>query len=160
LTMELDDISAYRTVVLEGCDGVGKSTLARELARDFGFTIVHSARTPDGINLAERYQRILSQPGRLALDRSFVSELVYGPLRHGGSRLTDTDACDLAALVASREGVLMHLTAPASVIRARLLARDGPAAASPADIEFLIAAYERVVTTLAPYLPVVRFDTQ
>jgi predicted ATPase len=158
--MELGDISAYRTVVLEGCDGVGKSTLARELARNFGFTIVHSARTPDGINLAERYQRILSQPGRLALDRSFVSELVYGPLRHGGSHLTDTDARDLATLVARREGVLVHLTAPASVIRARLLARDSLAAASPADIEILITAYERVVTTLAPYLPVVRLDTQ
>lgn len=156
--MELGGISAHRTVVLEGCDGVGKSTLAQQLARDFGFTIVHSARTPDGINLAERYQRILSRTGRLALDRSFISELVYGPLHHGGSRLTDADACDLAALVARREGVLAHLTAPASVIRARLLARDGPAAASPADIEFLLTAYERVVTTLAPYLPVVRLD--
>lgn len=55
--MELGGISAHRTVVLEGCDGVGKSTLAQQLARDFGFTIVHSARTPDGINLAERYCR-------------------------------------------------------------------------------------------------------
>ena len=73
--------------MLEGCDGVGKSTLAQELARDFGFTIVRSTRTPDGINLAERYQRILSRPGRLALDRSFISELVYGHLHHGGSRL-------------------------------------------------------------------------
>ena len=56
-------------------------------------------------------------------ERSFVSELVYGPLRHGGSRLTDAAACDLAILVARRDGVLVHLTAPASVIRARLLER-------------------------------------
>lgn len=158
--MELGAISAHRTVVLEGCDGVGKSTLAQRLAVDFGFTIVHSARTPDGVSLAERYQRILSRPERLALDRSFVSELVYGPLRHGGSRLTDTDACALATLVARRDGVLAHLIAPASVVRARLLARDGPAAASLADIESLITAYEQVVTTLAPYLHVVRLDTR
>lgn len=158
--MELAVISAHRTVVLEGCDGVGKSTLAQQLSRDLGFTIVHSTRTPDGVNLAERYQQILSRPERLALDRSFVSELVYGPLRHGGSRLTDADACDLAALVAHRDGVLAHLTAPISVVRARLLERDGPAAAPIADIESLITAYERVVTTLAPYLPVVRLDTR
>ncbi|MGH3764052.1 MAG: hypothetical protein ACRDTX_02675 [Pseudonocardiaceae bacterium] len=156
--MELGAISGHRTVVLEGCDGVGKSTLAHQLARDLGFTIVHSVRSPDGVNLAERYQRILSRPERLALDRSFVSELVYGPLRHGCSRLTDADAYDLAALVARRDGVLAHLTAPASVIRARLLERDGPAAASLADIASLITAYERVVTTLAPYLPVVRLE--
>ncbi|MGH3856444.1 MAG: hypothetical protein ACRDR6_23745 [Pseudonocardiaceae bacterium] len=139
---------------------MGKSTLAQRLACDHGFVVVHSGRTPDGVNLAERYQKILSRPGRLALDRSFVSELVYGPLHHGGSRLTDADAGDLAALVARRDGVLAYLTAPASLIRARLLVRDGPAATSPADIEFLITAYERVVTTLAPYLPVVRLDTQ
>jgi hypothetical protein len=59
--MELGVISAHRTVVLEGCDGVGKSTLAQRLALDFGFTIVHSARTPDGVNLAERYRRF--RPG-------------------------------------------------------------------------------------------------
>lgn len=158
--MELRVISAHQTVVLEGCDGVGKSTLAQQLARELGFTIVHSARTPDGINLVERYQQILSRPERLALDRSFVSELVYGPLRHGGPHLTDIDACDLAALVARRDGILAHLTAPASVIRARLLVRDGPAAAPLADIESILTAYERVVTTLTPYLPVVRLDTR
>lgn len=145
---------------LEGCDGVGKTTLAQQLSLDFGFMIVHSARTPDGVDLAERYQQILSRSERLALDRSFVSELVYGPLHHGGSRLTHADACDLAALVARRDGVLAHLTAPASVIRTRLLLRDGPAAASLTDVESLITAYESVVTSLAPYLPVVRLDTR
>ena len=98
-------------------------------------------------------------PGRLALDRSFVSELVYGPLRHGGSRLTDADVGDLATVVARRDGVLVHLTAPASVLRARLLVRDGAAAANLADIESLLTAYEHVVTTLAAYLPVVRLET-
>jgi broad-specificity NMP kinase len=157
--MELSVISARATIVLEGCDGVGKSTLAQRLASDHGFTVVHSGRTPDGVDLAERYRQILSQPGRLALDRSFVSELVYGPLRHGGSRLTDADTYDLTALVARRDGVLVYLTAPASVVRARLVGRDG-AAASLTDIESLIAAYEHVITTLAAYLPVARFDTQ
>lgn len=158
--MELSVISAHQTVVLEGCDGVGKTTLAQHLALDFGFTMIHSTRTPDGVNLAERYQQILSRPERLALDRSFVSELVYGPLHHGGSRLTHADACDLAALVARRDGVLAHLTAPAPVIRTRLLVRDGPAAASLIDVKSLIMAYESVITSLAPYLPVIRLDTR
>jgi hypothetical protein len=46
------------------------------------------------------------------------------------------------------------------VVRARLLARDGPLAASLADIEALITAYERVATTFAAYLPVVLLDTR
>lgn len=158
--MELSDVVDHRTVVLEGCDGVGKSTLAEQLASGHGFTIVHSGRTPDGVNLTQRYRRILARPGRLALDRSFVSELVYGPLRHGGSRLTDSEAFELADLVARRDGVLVHLTAPALTIRARLLVREGPAAASLADIESLISTYERVVAEFAPRLPVVRIDSR
>lgn len=158
--MDLGNITTYRTVVLEGCDGVGKSTLARWLASSHGFAIVHSGRTPDGVDLAERYREILARPGRLALDRSFVSELVYGPLRHGGSRLTDADAGDLAVAVAHRDGVLVHLTAPATTVYARLCVRDGAAAARRADVESLITAYERVVTTLVPYLPIVRIDTR
>ncbi|MDQ3275378.1 MAG: hypothetical protein M3Q39_10210 [Actinomycetota bacterium] len=156
--MQLGDILAHRTVVLEGCDGAGKTSLAERLARDHEFAIVHSGRTPDGVDLAERYRQILIRPGRLALDRSFVSELVYGPLRHGGSRLADADVGDLATAVARRDGVLVHLTAPASILRARLLVRDG-AAASLADIESLLTAYEHVVTAIAAYLPVVRLET-
>lgn len=157
--MELGDLPAHQTIVLEGCDGAGKSTLATRLASGYGFAVVHSSRTPDGIDLAERYRQILARPGRLALDRSFISELVYGPLRHGASRLSDVEARDLAVAVARRDGVLVHLIAPASAIRARLLARDGSAAANLADIKALLAAYERVVTTFAPYLPVWTLET-
>ncbi len=110
--MELSAIPAHQTVVLEGCDGVGKSTLAQQLASDHGFTIVHSGRTPDGVDLAERYRQILSQPGRLALDRSFVSELVYGPLRHGGSRLTDIES-----LITAYERVVPTFAAHLTVVR-------------------------------------------
>ena len=62
--------------------------------------------------------------------------------------------------VARRDGVLVHLTAPATTVHARLRVRDGATAASLTDIESLITAYERVVTTLVPYLPIVRIDTR
>lgn len=127
--------------------------MAQRLAHRYGFTVVHSARTPDGTDLIARYQEILASPGRLVLDRCFVSELVYGPLRHGYSRITLDQAGALAETVAARDGPLIHLTGAPAAIYARLLARDGDTTTSVSEIEELVAAYERVFAALAVLLP-------
>jgi hypothetical protein len=44
-------VGDYQTLVLEGCDGVGKSTLANRLSTHHGFAVVHSAKTPDHLDL-------------------------------------------------------------------------------------------------------------
>jgi hypothetical protein len=61
------------------------------------------------------------------LDRSFISELVYGPLYRGRSRLTSDQALELASTVSARDGVFLLLTAPAATVRSRLTERDGEA---------------------------------
>jgi hypothetical protein len=40
------------------------------------------AQKRDRALLLAKYRSILARPGPLVLDRSFVSELVYGPLEH------------------------------------------------------------------------------
>jgi thymidylate kinase len=153
--------SAHRTLALDGCDGAGKTTLAHQLSTVHGFTVIHSARTPDGIDLTTRYRNLLATPGRLVLDRCFVSELVYGPLRQGRSRITLGQAIELTEVVAAQDGVLVHLTGRPSAIHARLLARDGDTAASASEVEALVTAYERVFAAITARLPsrVIRLDT-
>lgn len=156
--MTLEAVAAHRTVIVEGSDGVGKSTLARALVVHHGFTAVHSPRTPDHQNLVNRYRDLLARPGCLVLDRSFVSELVYGPLYRGGSRLTWPQALELADLVTARHGLFLHLTAPPSTIRHRLKVRDGHAP-SLEEITALAEAYHRTLRALAVDVPVVTCDT-
>ncbi|MEU1015529.1 hypothetical protein [Streptomyces sp. NPDC005898] len=60
------DLAPYRTLVLEGCDGAGKSTLAAHLADQHGFTVVHSPRTPDSLDLIARYRERLREPADTA----------------------------------------------------------------------------------------------
>jgi len=145
-------------IILEGCDGVGKTTLAEELSARHGYMIVHAARTPDGTDLFAKYSAVLERPGPLVLDRSFPSELVYGPLDHGRSRLTLVDVLRLAATAADRGGILVHLTGQPDVIAARLQVRDGHAP-SVQRIRVLTAAYARVVSSLANQIPVITIDT-
>ena len=117
--------AGYSVVVLEGCDGTGKSTLAALLGARRGYTIVRSGRLDDGADLADRYRAVLDQPGNLVLDRSFITELVYGPLRNGRSRLDPDQAVRLAFALADRGAVLVHLTAHPKALAWRLRARDG-----------------------------------
>lgn len=153
-----DEIARYRTVVLEGGDGVGKSTLADLLVTHHDFIAVHSPRTPDHENLIERYRKLLARPGRLVLDRSFISELVYGPLYRGQSRLTWHQALELAGIVSARNGVFLHLTAPAATVQSRLAARDGQAPGLDTITE-LADAYHSVFRVLASHAPVLTYDS-
>ncbi|MFE6101262.1 hypothetical protein ACFVQ4_14975 [Streptomyces laurentii] len=157
--VNLDELAAaHRTLVLEGPDGVGKSTLAERLSARHGFRVVHSPRTPDHLDLATRYRQILGSPGPILFDRCFVSELVYGPLHRGRSRITWSDALDLAESVIGRAGLFLHLTAPETVIRQRLLDRDGESTELE-EIAALVTGYHRVFTTLAEYSKVLTLDT-
>jgi hypothetical protein len=144
--------------VLEGCDGTGKSTLAALLGARRGYTIVRSGRLDDGADLADRYRAVLDQPGNLVLDRSFITELVYGPLRNGRSRLDPDQAVRLAFALADRGGVLVHLTAHPKALAWRLRARDGH---SPALgwIRAVLRSYRDVFAALDGAAPIVTLDT-
>lgn len=150
--------SKYEVVVLEGCDGTGKTAIARALAERHGYDVIHSDRPPDAVDLAGRYREVLARPGKLALDRSFISELVYGPFKFGQSRLSAPDAAELAFRVADRAGVLVHLTGSPDVIAARLRARDGYA--PPLErTKKVIESYRKVFDALAGAAPTITSDT-
>ncbi len=151
-------LARYEVVVLEGCDGTGKTTLATTLADRHDYLVVHSGRTPDSVDLAARYRMILATPGKVVLDRSFISELVYGPLDHGRSRLTITAAISLAQLVAARGGVLVHLTGSPAAILSRLQARDGSVPGGE-RIRIIIDTYNNAFAKLGRTAPVVTTDT-
>jgi len=152
-------LAAYQVIVLEGCDGTGKTTLAAALALQHGYQVIHSGRTPDGTDLADRYQALLTIPGKIILDRSFISELVYGPLDHGRSRLTIPDAADLARRVGARSGVLVHLTGNPDAITARLRTRDGPTASAADRIRAIISTYRDTFAILDGTAPIITADT-
>ncbi|MFL6112625.1 MAG: hypothetical protein ACJ786_14915 [Catenulispora sp.] len=157
--MRAERLAAFRVVALDGCDGTGKTSLANLLATHHGFTVVHSPRTPDQVDLASRYRDLISGDGPLVMDRCFISELVYGPLHRGRSRLSLEDAFDLAEAVTAHHGVMVHMTAPAQVIQDRLLRRDGPPTTPIEQITELVDAYRRVFDAVAAHARVVGIDT-
>jgi thymidylate kinase len=149
--------SRYDVIILEGCDGAGKTTCATTLATRYAYQRVHAERTPEGTDLFQRHRSILALPGRLVLDRSFISELVYGPVRYGRCRLTSSQTTELLAIVRARHGVLIHLDAPPERLRARLLARDGTAPALE-ELHTLRTRYRTVFSNLARHTEIITVD--
>jgi thymidylate synthase len=64
-----------KLIVVEGCDGVGKSTFCDGLLRP-GWDCMHFAKPDSSFNPAIYYYSILSRGDRV-LDRSFISEVIY-----------------------------------------------------------------------------------
>jgi hypothetical protein len=99
-------------IILEGPDGSGKTTLAKNLEK-FGYTYLHQG-PPGQENLFERYKRVLTTyqrtGGKVVCDRLFHGELVYGPVMRGHSRLTEYQLCYLELL--ARDSVMVWCSAP------------------------------------------------
>lgn len=100
-------------IVLEGCDGTGKTTLAEELKK-LGFSYRHEG-PPKTKDLFTYYtnQLLSVAPGRdVVFDRLHLGELVYGPVMRGRSELSTYQARLINRLLFARGGVLVLCTAP------------------------------------------------
>ena len=67
-------------IILEGCDGAGKSVLSKYLSLQFGWSVMHS----DKMDFWEEHRLISTRPGNMIYDRlAHLSEQVYGPVLRG-----------------------------------------------------------------------------
>lgn len=72
-------------IVIEGPDGAGKTTLAKGF-KDHDYH--HEGPPSDGYDLLKYYTTLLDQTVDTIFDRHALSELVYGPLLRGKSRIS------------------------------------------------------------------------
>lgn len=120
-------------IIVEGPDGAGKSSLVEALDRVLwkagrGTVLVNHKAAPRQSAL-EEYAKNLAfySPGGdvdLVLDRSWLSEDVYGPLWRGAG-LPDDVRAYLGAWAISRGAVLVRVDAPDEVLVERVLGSRG-----------------------------------
>jgi len=76
-------------IVIDGPDGSGKTTLARHLQEKHGATYHHDKGPPEAEDLVAYFLSLLARGG--IIDRFALSEMVYGPLLRGRSRIDIND---------------------------------------------------------------------
>lgn len=80
-------------IVIEGVDNSGKTTLANQLVKDFGYRYRHSGVPSEGENLFNTYFNVLKYglTDKIVADRLHVGEMVYGPEIRGRSRISTAE---------------------------------------------------------------------
>ncbi len=73
-------------IIIEGPDGAGKTTFATKGFKDYQYH--HEGPPSSGYDLLKYYTNLLDQWDNTIFDRHALSELVYGPLLRGQSRVS------------------------------------------------------------------------
>lgn len=139
-------------VVLEGCDGAGKSTLAEFLAKLLNADIVHcTTETPNDYGFF--YNIIEAAKTRnIIADRFCYGQFVYQ--EKDERKLSKSALRMLETYMLEVDGKVILVTAPEDVILARLASR-GEVTHMP--VKDILSRFEKVMSK--SILPVMRYDT-
>lgn len=146
-------------VVIEGCDGVGKSTLAANLAQRMGEAhtrMMHYG--PPVRHPLEEYVHDLEwyRPMRtdhVVVDRLHYGELIYGPLYRGETKL-GTAGRDYVDMFLRTRGAVIVYVRPSPDHRQRMTER-GEDYLKEEDVTHVLEAYERVAADAVVIEPIV-----
>ena len=104
-------------ILIDGCDGTGKTSVCEKLANKFGCNIVRL--THDGDRNFKAYSEAMI-PDNMVHDRTFLSEIIYPKYFNRDSRLDSNIIPDLFELIKLFDVKLFILTAKSETILERI----------------------------------------
>lgn len=104
-------------ILIDGCDGTGKTSVCEKLANKFGCNIVRL--THDGDRNFKAYSEAMI-PDNMVHDRTFLSEIIYPKFFGRASRLMDSSIPALYQLIEQYDTKVFILTADNDEIVRRL----------------------------------------
>lgn len=108
-------------IILEGCDGVGKTTLANILAKKYNLDICHCT-SYDPADFMFYYQSV--RKNNIIWDRHTVGELIYPKVFNRHQQICTEDARIVINYFRELGGKIFVLTADDDIINDRLIARE------------------------------------
>lgn len=146
-------------IIIEGLDGVGKTTLVNYFVTQ-GMKKHHFDYDANNMDLFSKYMRVLKEENlNLVLDRSFISEMVYGPILRGKSKLELEQYKKLLEAYKQVGTSIIYLTSPQDILLER---RRG----EPKDFEMILNYYKElnnqynaIMDYNEEFIDVMRFDT-
>lgn len=153
--------------IIEGPDGAGKTTLVEQIKKSHMNAKVLHFGAPQTPEEADNYYKVYAEAINakrddevLVFDRSWYSDMVYGPVMRNRQEMTQEHADMLSAMVVARGGgIIIYCTAPIKVLWARCQRRGETYLQNQAQLQAISAGYSKVMAENVRFLPVVRYDT-
>ena len=153
--------------IIEGPDGAGKTTLVEQIKKSHMNAKVLHFGAPQTPEEADNYYKVYAEAINamrddevLIFDRSWYSDMVYGPVMRNRHEMTQEHADMLSAMVVARGGgIIIYCTAPIKVLWARCQRRGETYLQNQAQLQAISVGYSKVMAENVRFLPVVRYDT-
>lgn len=143
-------------IIIEGIDGAGKSTVCAELIK-IGYTIYHLQY--DEKNEEGALNLLYKCNDHFVLDRSFITEMVYGPILRSKSRINDKQANNIIKQYSLNDCKVIYLKALKNdlLIRRKKDLEDYNIILN--YYEQIMESYEKVLSVVSKQIPTYVIDT-
>jgi hypothetical protein len=149
----LPDLERYPFVIIEGVDGVGKTTLSNVLV-SHKYLYKHSSYNKGSDSLSDHYETLITNATMpTVFDRFFLSEYVYGKVFREKSRVSFSELDRLCSIMRKRGFVLFLVTAPIETILQRRPDLD------IVTLKTLLAEYRKLYEVMSPRIPTYWLDS-
>lgn len=147
-------------IIIEGIDGAGKTMLAEQLSRQTGYPVIHRTQPKTDeekkIMMGE-YLQVIRSGKNMIFDRSWYSELAYGPAMRDASVISYPEMYELEAHLAKTGALIIYCTGPKAALWKRCTARGEDYVTSRDDFNSIYDNYETIMAV--PHrIPVVRYE--
>ena len=148
-------------IIIEGPDGAGKTTLANKIKDQTGFMLLHRTQPKteeDKQRMMDEYVQVIKAGKNCILDRSWYSEMVYGPVMRDTSVITYPQMYELERLLARNGALLIHCTAPEAALWKRCLRRGEDYITDRDTFHKICNGFDQLMYDVPHHIPVLTYE--
>jgi thymidylate kinase len=148
-------------LILEGADCSGKSTLAEQIHKQTGYKQLHRTQPKteeDKKCMMDEYLQVIKANKNCILDRSWYSEMVYGPVMRDASVISYPQMYELERMLTKNGALLIYCTAPEPTLWKRCLRRGEEYITKPDDFHNICKGFDELMYDVPHFIPVLTYE--
>lgn len=147
-------------IIIEGPDGSGKTSLAKQLSRQTGYPIIHRTQPKseeEKQQMMGEYLQVIKNNKNAIFDRCWYSEMAYGPVMRDDSVITYPQMYELEKMLAKNGALIIHCTGSEAELWMRCTKRGEEYVTCREDFKQIYVNYQEIMS-VPHYVPVVKYE--